>query len=136
MMDTIFRNENGKFSTAVYLVRKRLDTVSLPELQDTIAKALGSAYGRTTSVFGLNVAPGGKKEPAVCVEFYVLVANERQTTRADLVKDYAAIGWDDVEVQVVAGVSQRGSREYSGSPRAGTKRELKNATHASVKTSR
>jgi hypothetical protein len=129
-MKSVHTNAQGKYCTAVYVVAIAWDDRDAMDVLEELCSTYPS-LGRSASITDLTITPGK-------AEFRVLVNNTKQTTRRDVLSwlEDQVFDLDDVTVQVLQSVPERGERTQKGTPRSGTKRTVKRAPHATGKTAR
>ena len=110
---------DGKYGSAVYFCEVRGDATD-----EWIADLFPRAYGHNVTAFNITRANG-------YVRWYMMIVNKRQTTRADIVNRLRDRGVPngDFAVEVCAALPGVGEATRVGTPRAGTERTLKNASH-------
>lgn len=115
----VFRNEDGKYTTAVY----EIEIPIFVTMEWIAANMWPLAWAKSVTAFGL------VHEQSHNSRWLMLVANERQTTRRDVMKRLmtkAELKEDQCLVSVIAAVPERGKSHSMGTPRAGTHRIMKN----------
>lgn len=124
-MKSVFTNDAGKYTTAVYFCRLIVDNPD-QYTDEWITRLFPKAYGRSVSA----TRPTRHFKE---VRWYMLIANEKQTTCDDIrdriLKYGSNITADQVTVSVMMAVAERGKASRTGTPRAGTQRKTSNTPH-------
>lgn len=117
--ESVHTNDQGKHPGALYYCEVTGDFSD-----EWVTSLFPRAYGKSVTAMDITRVHGATR-------WLMLISNRRQTTCADIVNRVRDRGISDADitVQVKGSVTGTGEADRTGTPRTGTKRARKNATH-------